>query len=148
MKERYKALIEKTDQGKKGTFGRNGGGGTGRKSECDLLISLTAHGSKIGAVNVRVKGEVAETFNFCLGEYVAVDYDNQQDGCLFVLRKTDPSMGCCLYKTHNEKGVRTSFTPKKPDLENLFSGEKRRYLCSLVHHDAESGACVFEEIKS
>lgn len=115
----------------------------------DMYVSMTRTKTKSGApvMNVRIREEVADAYGIKIGEYITVEYDASPDGVMFIVRKATPSEGLKVYRCANERGVRSSFRLFADDVANLFGGDRMNYSCELKHHDSESGAFVFEEMK-
>lgn len=113
----------------------------------DLYVSLSKAKGGNPAMNVRVRAEVAEAYGISTDDYITVEYDASPDGVLFIVRKATQEVGLKVYRTGNERGVRAAFRLADEDVNNLFSGNRKTYECELKHHDSESGAFVFEEIK-
>lgn len=153
MQERYKAILDREPSFRKksGMFSRRICGSR-KGEEGDLLVTITKHSKKTSrvqryAVSARISGEFADAYGIDAGEYVTMEYEQTPEGCIFIVRKVTDETGLLLYRTKSESGCRASFTPHQKDIENLFSDMSRAYRCELKHHDEESGAFVFEEIK-
>lgn len=156
MDERYKALIDRNTVERQikrrcGTLGRKavGNRNEGVRGKDDLFVSLSTSNGKRGvkhSICMRLKGEFADAYNLKIGDFVKVDYDNSPEGCIFVMKRACPKTGVMFYKTSQESGIRTAFTPEEEDLQNLFSDTKR-YWCELKHVDDATGVMVFEELK-
>jgi hypothetical protein len=154
MKEKYKAIIDRSVHQMKrrsGTFRRIG---TGRSKTCGqndhMMVSLATTTSKNGRVThsvcLRFQQSFAEAFDLKIGDRITMDYEVAPEGCVFVIRRASEQDGVSLYRTSRENNVRTAFTPRHEDIENLFSATKR-YRCELKHQDDDSGVFVFEELK-
>lgn len=147
--ERYKMALERGGAAikrKTGLLCRKSSS-PNRITEDDLYVSLCNTKGGNPALNIRIRGEVAEAYGIGTNDYVTVEYDASPDGVLFIVRKTGADVGLKIYRTANERGVRAAFRVSDEDIKNLFSSGCRNYSCELKHHDSESGAFVFEEMK-
>jgi hypothetical protein len=159
MNEKYKALFDRATHDaqmrrKCGTLTRKAAGRSpGRRTQCDLYVSLVKNNSKKNgvphSVNVRFKGVFDNARNLKVGDLIAIDYDNTPEGCIFLVRLVDdPLIGMAVYTTkqgREDADVRSAFTPEKKDVDNLFA-DKKGYHCELKVYDHEKRAYVFEEI--
>lgn len=147
--ERYKMALERGGAAIKRKSGFLGRVSTRTCSgvQDDLYISLSKSKGGNPAMKVRFRAEVAEAYGITTDDYITVEYDASPDGVLFIVRKATPDVGLKVYRTGNERGVRAAFRLADDDMSNLFSGNRKTYECELKHHDSESGAFVFEEVK-